>query len=59
MSAHADKNELMRFVSGCLPLKRIFLVHGEEEQAQALFDTLTQQGQNAYIPSKNEEVLLE
>ena len=59
MSAHADKNELMKFISGCLPLKRIFLVHGEEEQAQALFDTLTQQGINAYIPSKDEEVLLE
>jgi metallo-beta-lactamase family protein len=59
MSAHADKNELMKFISGCLPLKRIFLVHGEEEQSQALLDTLTQQGINAYIPSKDEEVLLE
>ncbi len=59
MSAHADKNGLMKFISGCLPLKRIFLVHGEEEQAQALLDALTQQGINAYIPSKDEEVLLE
>jgi metallo-beta-lactamase family protein len=59
MSGHADKDELLEFVTGCLPLKRIFLVHGEEEQSQALFETLTQKGLNAYIPSKDEEVLLE
>lgn len=59
MSGHADKNELMEFISGCLPLKRIFLVHGEEEQSQALFDALTLKGLNAYIPSKDEEVLLD
>jgi metallo-beta-lactamase family protein len=58
MSGHADKDELLEFVTACLPLKRIFLVHGEEEQSQALFDTLTQKGLNAYIPSKDEEVLL-
>ncbi|MDD5196060.1 MAG: MBL fold metallo-hydrolase [Candidatus Omnitrophica bacterium] len=58
MSGHADKDELLEFVTACLPLKRIFLVHGEEEQSQALFDTLNQKGLNAYIPSKDEEVLL-
>ncbi|MFA5062859.1 MAG: MBL fold metallo-hydrolase [Candidatus Omnitrophota bacterium] len=59
MSGHADKNELMKFISGCLPLKRIFLVHGEEDQALALQETLAQNGLNSYIPSKDEEVLLE
>jgi metallo-beta-lactamase family protein len=59
MSGHADKDELLEFVNACLPLKRIFLVHGEEEQSQALLDVLTQKGLNAYIPSKDEEVLLE
>jgi len=59
MSGHADKNELMEFVSGCLPLKRIFLVHGEEEQSQVFFGALTAKGLNAYIPSKDEEVLLD
>ena len=59
MSGHADKNELVDFVKGCLPLKKIFLVHGEEEQAQALYETLTQMGLSAYIPSKDEEVLLD
>jgi predicted metal-dependent RNase len=37
---HADKIELCDFISGCLPLKRIFLVHGDFDQTQALFDTL-------------------
>jgi metallo-beta-lactamase family protein len=59
MSGHADQKELLEFASGCLPLKRVFLVHGEEEQARALFDSLIQKGVNAYIPEKNEEVLLE
>jgi metallo-beta-lactamase family protein len=57
-SGHADKNELVDFINGCLPLKRIFLVHGDEEQSQALFDTLAQIGLNAYLPVKDEEVLL-
>ncbi len=59
MSGHADKNELLKFISGSLPLKRIFLVHGEEDQAQALLEALAQEGLNAYIPSKDEEVLLD
>lgn len=59
MSGHADQKELLEFASGCLPLKRVFLVHGEEEQTKALFDALAQKGINAYIPEKNEEVLLE
>ncbi len=58
LSGHADKNELFDFVSASLPLKRVFLVHGDEDQSQALYDTLTQAGVNAYIPSKDEEVLL-
>ncbi len=58
-SGHADKTELIEFVSSCLPLKRIFLVHGEEEQLHLLSESLTQMGLNAYIPSKGEEVLLE
>lgn len=57
-SGHADQKELIDFVSGCLPLKRIFLVHGEEDQSQALFDKLTQKGLNTYLPVKDEEVLL-
>ncbi|MCX5706795.1 MAG: MBL fold metallo-hydrolase [Candidatus Omnitrophica bacterium] len=58
MSGHADKNELVDYVSSCLPLKRIFLVHGEEMQAEELRNTLSQKGLDVYIPSKGEEVLL-
>ncbi|TRZ50221.1 MBL fold metallo-hydrolase [bacterium] len=57
-SGHADKFELKDFVSGCLPLKRIFLVHGDEEQAQVFADSLSREGLNVYIPYKDEEILL-
>ena len=57
-SGHADQTELLNFVSGCLPLKRIFLVHGEPEQSQILSDILTQRGLDVHIPDKDEEVLL-
>lgn len=57
-SGHADKNELSDFVSKCLPLKRIFLVHGDEEQSQILSNALTQSGLDNYIPVKDEEVEL-
>lgn len=57
-SAHADKVELVELISKCLPLKRIFVVHGEEEQSQALWTSLSQKGLDAYIPIPNEEVSL-
>ncbi|MFH0739397.1 MAG: MBL fold metallo-hydrolase [Candidatus Omnitrophota bacterium] len=58
-SGHADRNGLLEFINGCLPLKRIFLVHGDEEQLQLLFGALSERGLNAYIPTKDEEVLLD
>ncbi len=58
LSGHADKNELFDFVSQALPLNRVFLVHGDEDQSQAIYDTLIQKGINAYIPEKDEEILL-
>ena len=57
-SGHADKNGLLDFVSGCLPLKTIFLVHGDIEQSQSLADTLAGKGLQVQIPDKDEEVLL-
>ncbi|MDD5692574.1 MAG: MBL fold metallo-hydrolase [Candidatus Omnitrophica bacterium] len=57
-SGHADQVELLDFVTGCLPLKKIFLVHGEPEQSQALYDILEQKGLDVSIPDKDEEVLL-
>ncbi len=57
-SCHADKNGLIDFVTSALPLKRVFLVHGDEDQAQALANELSARNINAYIPAKDEEVLL-
>ena len=57
-SGHADQRELVEYVLGCLPLKRIFLVHGELEQAQVLAGVLAKKGLDVYIPDKDEEVLL-
>jgi hypothetical protein len=34
-------------------------VHGEESQCLQLADTLLQKGLNAYVPSKDEEIILE
>ncbi len=57
-SGHADRKELIEFVQGCLPLKRVFLVHGDEIQTLALYDALVEKGIRTLIPFKNEEVLL-
>jgi metallo-beta-lactamase family protein len=57
-SGHADRNGLLDFINACLPLKRIFLVHGDEEQLQLLFNALSEKGLDAYIPSKDEEACL-
>ncbi|MFH1269543.1 MAG: MBL fold metallo-hydrolase [Candidatus Omnitrophota bacterium] len=57
-SGHADKNELCDFALGAQPLKRIFLVHADPDQSQALFQALIQKNLNTYLPRKDEEVLL-
>ncbi len=57
-SGHADQAELLEFVEGCLPLKRIYLVHGEFEQSQVLAGILTAKGLAVEIPDKDQEVLL-
>jgi metallo-beta-lactamase family protein len=57
-SGHADRDDLIEYVTSCMPLKRVFLVHGEEEQSQALFDVLSEKQFPVYMPAKNEEVLL-
>lgn len=58
LSGHADKNGLVNFVSDCLPLKQVFLVHGDEDQTQILAGLLTEKGINVYMPEKGEEILL-
>jgi len=58
-SGQADKNELNDFITACLPLERIFLVHGDEEKTLAFCDNLSRAGLAAYVPHKSEEVLLD
>ncbi|MBI1999621.1 MAG: MBL fold metallo-hydrolase [candidate division NC10 bacterium] len=44
-SAHADRDDLLEFVTGCRwKLRRVFLVHGEEEQMLPLGERLTRMG---------------
>jgi metallo-beta-lactamase family protein len=57
-SGHADQKGLLDFASSCLPLRRIFLVHADLNQSQALYDTLIQKNIPAHIPRENEEILL-
>lgn len=57
-SGHADKNELIEYVKACGPLKKIFIVHGDEDQSQKLTDALVSLGLNVHIPIKDEEIEL-
>lgn len=58
-SGHADQDELLDFVSRCLPLKKVFLVHGDEEQTKNLYDVMKERlDVDVHIPFKNEEILL-
>lgn len=53
-SAHADRDDLLDFVTGCRSrLSRLFLVHGEEEQMLPLGDRLSRMG----IPGVHAPVL--
>lgn len=58
-SGHADQEGLIEFVTRCLPLKGIYLVHGDEDQSQILRDELSRRGIASYIPSRDEEVVLD
>ncbi|MCK4226063.1 MBL fold metallo-hydrolase [candidate division WOR-3 bacterium] len=49
LSAHADRNDLIKFAKSVDP-ERIFLVHGEEEQIESLGEALKGLGYKVYIP---------
>lgn len=60
LSAHADYEEMLRFLS-CQAkeqIKKVFLVHGEDEAKETFSKTLINVGYNAYIPKKGEEINL-
>jgi metallo-beta-lactamase family protein len=60
-SAHADYQEMLKFLE-CQnkdEIKKIFLVHGEEETQKIFANTLNENGyKNIYIPSKTEEITI-
>lgn len=61
-SAHADKNELLAYMRSFSPreLKRVFLVHGDLDQAEALRDGFAGMGiRSVHIPARGEKVELE
>jgi metallo-beta-lactamase family protein len=54
-SAHADREEMLRFLKKAnLNIKRIALVHGEEEQSMAFADTLREAGYVTTVPRHGE-----
>ena len=54
-SAHGDQNEMLRFIEKSnLNIKKIALVHGEEEQCLAFADTLRRQGRDVMVPRVGE-----
>ncbi len=59
-SAHADKQEMIRFLKESnLSVKKIALVHGEEEQSLAFADTLNKQGYDTMVPKAGQTLMVE
>lgn len=56
-SGHADQAEMLRFLKKCnLKIKRIAVVHGEEEQSEAFAQKLNQEGFKAFVPMVGETI---
>ncbi|MCU0661898.1 MAG: MBL fold metallo-hydrolase [Myxococcota bacterium] len=56
-SAHADRNELLWWAKACgKKVKKFFLVHGDEDQCEALGKHLEAEGRKAFVPSQGERV---
>jgi metallo-beta-lactamase family protein len=56
-SAHADRTEMLRFLKESnLKIKRIALVHGEEEQSLAFAETLRGEGYAVFVPRRGQTV---
>ncbi|MBL7157016.1 MAG: MBL fold metallo-hydrolase [Candidatus Omnitrophica bacterium] len=54
-SAHADNADLVRYVKDCgKTLKKVFIVHGESSQREALRKSLKSLNVKACVPRKNE-----
>ena len=60
LSAHGDREDLLRWLSNCKqPPKHLFLTHGEERGAEALSDVIQSKlGWNVSVPEYQDEVEL-
>ncbi len=56
-SAHGDKNEMIRFLKASnLNIKKIAVVHGEEDQSLAFAGLLQNEGYSAMVPTPGETI---
>lgn len=56
-SAHGDRDEMAAFLNNAgMKIKRIAVVHGEEQQSLAFADHLARAGHNAFVPRPFETV---
>lgn len=55
-SAHADRSDLLEYISNVKGLKDIFLVHGEEDQGLTFKGILEEEGyKNVHVPTSGED----
>ncbi len=58
-SAHGDKSELLKFLKGSnLRIKKIAVVHGEEDQSLSFAKHLNGEGFSAFVPYSGETVYI-
>ncbi|WP_373500851.1 MBL fold metallo-hydrolase RNA specificity domain-containing protein [Desulfococcus sp.] len=56
-SGHGDRNEMLRFLrESNLIIKRIAVVHGEEDQAKAFADSLSAEGYPVTLPYQGQSI---
>jgi metallo-beta-lactamase family protein len=58
-SAHADRNDLIAYATGCGPSRQLFLVHGEPDQQQPLREALEERNIRCQIPRRGESIDLD
>jgi len=60
-SAHADKEELVRWISSLkTPPRKVFITHGEEKAAEAFKEFLSEKtGWSCFVPEYEQEVMLD
>ena len=59
-SAHADKHEMLRFLAQSgLQIKKIAVVHGEEDQSLAFAGLLREKGFDAVVPKVGQTIVVE